>query len=117
MRMPEAARSADHGGGPVWAKANRSGGGGSPFAFIGLLLGLIGALTIGLAVWKGSFAAGGATIDGWISPVTGQIGKLTGGAKKDEAEVVQTAAAAPAPAEAVAAASQAAADAAQPAKK
>ena len=116
MRMPEAARSADHGGAPVWAKANRSGG-GSPLALIGVLLALFGALTIGMAVWKGSFAAGGETVDGWISPVTGQIGKLTGGAKKDEAEVVQTAAAAPAPAEAVAAASQAAADAAQPAKK
>jgi len=79
MRFPEAAHMPDDGGeAPVWARRASRGGGNPLVALIFALLAMVGALCIGLAIYDKSFAAGGARIDGWIAPVTSQIGKMTG---------------------------------------
>jgi len=88
MRFPEAAHMPDGSGeaAPVWARRAAGGGGGNPLvALIFAILAMVGALCIGLAIYDKSFAAGGARIDGWIKPLTAQIGKMTGQAG-DQAE-------------------------------
>lgn len=136
MRFPQAAHMPDDGHGdhsapahsssgstdtPVWARrSGRSGGGGGIFTLIFVLLALVGALSIGLAIYDKSFAAGGARIDGWIKPATDQIAKMTGkaGAKAEDAAGDPAAAAGDAAetaGDAAQAAGNAAADAAAPA--
>lgn len=89
MRFPKAAHMPDDGGeAPVWARRASKGGGGNPLVgLIVTILALTGALTIGLAIWQKSFAAAGATIDGWIAPAVNQVKAWTGqgGDKADDA--------------------------------
>lgn len=105
MRFPKAAHMPDDGGeAPVWARRSSKGSGGNPLVgLIVTILTLIGVLTIGLAIWQKSFAAGGAKIDEWIAPVVNQVKAWTGKAE-EKAEASAGQAAAPAPAVAASAA-------------
>lgn len=89
MRFPKTAHMADDGGeSPVWARRSSKSSGGNPLvALIFALLALVGALSIGLAIWQKSFAAGGAKIDGWIAPAVNTVKGWTGkaGDKAEEA--------------------------------
>lgn len=101
MRFPKAAHMPDDGGeAPVWARRSSKGSGGNPLVgLIVTILTLVGVLTIGLAIWQKSFAAGGAKIDEWIAPVVNQVKAWTGKAEeKVEAGAEQAADAAQPPA-------------------
>ncbi|HYE42717.1 MAG TPA: hypothetical protein VEA15_04925 [Caulobacteraceae bacterium] len=119
MRFPKAAHMPDDGGeAPVWARRTSGGRGGGGNPLVGLivtLLTLIGALTIGLAVWQKSFAAGGAKIDGWIAPAVNQVKAWTG--KAGDKVEAGTESAAEAAGDAAAAAGDAASDAGDAAEK
>lgn len=73
MRLPEIARAAEDGAGPVWTRAKKKHRGNPFFRLLGWLLALAGLLVIVLAIVDGSFAKGGARIDGWIGALTHSV--------------------------------------------
>jgi hypothetical protein len=94
MRSTQPARAPDDGGAPVWTRARRKSG-NPAMGFIGGALVLFALLMIVLtALNGGSFAKGGAQVDGWVASV---VNTVTGARSKavamDQATPVEPASA------------------------
>jgi hypothetical protein len=94
MRSTQPVRAPDDGGAPVWARARRKSG--NPATnFIGAVLLLFALLMIVLtALNGGSFAKGGAQIDGWVASVANTVtGAKSKAVAMDQATPVEPASA------------------------
>ena len=115
MRTTQPFRAPDDGGAPVWTRARRKSG-NPVMGYIGAVLILFALLIIGLtALNGGSFAKGGAQVDGWVASV---VNSVTGAQSKavamDQATPVEPASA-PAASQPAASSAPAPAPAASPA--